>query len=148
MNALDECPGALVRGSAWTVAVADDSSVPFEAVKRVWSLIFAMPSGALETASLLLLHPLEFVMAALDAPQARYKELLLAVFARVFIHGEVTTANLLSKIKAIMLPSWRYPTEVKGLIRDKLGLRQLDDVRIFFLTPAPVLVARQIRNTH
>ena len=89
--------------------------MPLPKVKEAWNSIFGLKVCAREIASLLLLNPIEAVTAALEA--GVHRDELKAVFEKLFPHEEMTAANILTKTSAIMLPSWRFPTELKGLVR-------------------------------
>jgi hypothetical protein len=77
-----------------------------------WRDVFAASDWMV---SLLLANPLEVVALACEDPVWQPK--LLSLLGPVNVRGEtLTPVNLLESVKLLKTPSWRYRTEVQGLL--------------------------------
>jgi hypothetical protein len=94
------------------VFVVSEGGCSLSSIRDAWNRVF----GSYESVvCLLLANPLEVVALACEDPVWQPK--LLSLLGPVNVRGEpVTPDNLLESVKLLKTPSWRYRTEVQGLL--------------------------------
>jgi hypothetical protein len=113
------CHPCAVSARVWRVSGARTASgsgvedgTSLRGIVDAWNKVFASYESVV---SLLLANPVEVVALACEDP--RWQAPLLQLLGPVNARGEpLTPSNLFESVKLLKTPSWRYRTEVQGLL--------------------------------